>query len=395
VINEAFERVMENQISGGNIENFLMRIDNLTLINSLSNCSCNIKEKVLCAIPKYIEEYLSSDIDRISGRVLFEDVIKAQEKIIEVANEYDKLQYVIIDDIEHFHFNPEALSTYNRHRIIPNTMSLDYNGFIKSYYDLLWFLYICDDVSRKAGILALEEYLIDSLEDDDFVGIGLRRIVSYWGNDMTDLIFFNKISRDNDPYKKRLKQIALVGLHAINDSKYTPNDLMILLNDFGNIHDGWIDKASEDYRKGDKKIFNKIFKKDSPVYIRINTDIEREEIALTRRVLEFQGKARREGFKSMKEIISNKNIISNKDANVLEYGAYLISIGYKKNRIRRTIDKIIKLKKHPLNMNFYQAQKQSILAIRDGCDSRILFEILLSYFTDDIAVTARKIFKDI
>jgi flagellar motor component MotA len=386
-----FEDMIMDVANKGELNILLTKITYFTFINFLSGCSETLKSKILDVFPEYKRGDLRRESDRISIYISNIDVLEAQDKVIRKITQtnFKKEMQDLGDNKQHYiHFKSKDKTktlSYSRQIIISEKTSLDYNDFLKNYYNILWLLYSCRNMTKSCGLLELENYMIETLDENDFLCIGLRLIVS-GETDATVKILLNKISREFNPFKKKLKQIALKGILAIQDLTDTPDRLILSLSDFSGIKDDFISKACVAYKKGDEKVFDRLFKKDSSLYNKMVQSTEREEITLTRRALEYQGKIRREGFESL-----DQNLLSKKD--IFESGIYSIACGYKRNRIKRDLDKIIKLKKSSWNINFYQAQKEAVLSIIDGVSPYTLLEILLSYFDNDIAVIARRLFQ--
>jgi hypothetical protein len=207
-----------------------------------------------------------------------------------------------------------------------------------------------------------------------------------------DQILSNYIESEKDLYKRRLKQIALKGILLINEVE-TPEALILLLNNFAGIQDGCVDKACEQYEKGDAKVFKNLFKKGSDLYIAMNQTVEREEITLIRRALEVLTIVHREGYPGL-----NKTELEVTNNTIFEYGICLIrrSKHVNDSSIKSALNTMIRdnVKTASYNARFYQAQMAVIISILKGEPARRLFEILLSYFGNDISVVARKLFKN-
>jgi flagellar motor component MotA len=387
---------MVDMINKGHLKFVLGKISYIEFICSFSNCSDTLKEKILSVFPDCKIGDLRREINRTAICILEHDVSLIQNDIVRMIPEYEK-KYQKSDDVEqdyidfHIRDKPLGLALQScRQEIISSRVSLDYNGFLKTYYNILWLLYSCRNMTKSCGLIELENHMIEILDENDFICIGLKLIVS--GNmDNNTKILTNNYERERDPYRKKLKEIALKGILTIYDGCGTPDELMLLLNDVAAIKDGYIDKACESYKDGDQDIFNELFRKGSVLYEKMRQDIEREEVTVTRRILKLKNKVCREGLESIKEVELDSELLLNND--IIECGVYLIAQDYTRDKIEESIDKIIESKKDSLRVDIYQAQKTAVLSIIDG-DTSALFEMTLSYFADDIAAIIRKSLQD-
>jgi flagellar motor component MotA len=393
-----YEKMVADQIKNGAMKRVLLNIDYCTFLNSLYGCSDSFKKNLLDILPEYDADNLLNNFERAMNTISEKDALKAKTKILSLMRRMNASTKMILDEKNgnilqknYYCFGNKSNIIYTPQEIIPRYYSVDYNGFINIYYNLLWFLHRCTLLAKSSGLLELCSGILEPLDESDFVNIGINLILDVTDHTIIDQILSNYIESEKDLYKRRLKQIALKGILLIDEVE-SPEELIIILGDFSGIQDGCIDKACECYKKGDTKIFKNLFKKDSDLFIKMNEIVEREEITLIQKALEVLTIIQREGFSVLKE--HKFETINNE---IFEYGLYLLVNNYdKKTFIKRELDKMIldKASIKPYRLRFYQAQQAAILSIVNCDTTPILLEILLSYFGDDIAIIARKQFKD-
>jgi flagellar motor component MotA len=406
---DCYEKIMMDQINKGRTKRIFNEVDYFTFINSLSGCTDIFIEKVFNTFEEYATRDIKRNFERISNRIPEKDAMEAKNQILNIINSLDAANeielednYNKIDDLNSFYRSGSSLlAEYHLYRIIPET-SLDYTGFINTYYDILWFLYLCQQSAISAGLLALGE-ILETLQEGDFIQIGLNLTILGMDSDDINRVLLNYIKQEHDQYKKLLKRIIAEGIILIVSDRYDPDELMLSLVEHFHIQDGCLDNACEEYKNGNNKVFDNLFKKGSVIYNRVNQKLEREEITFIRKALEYTNIARREGLESVENSL-DLNLVSKKD--LFEYGMHLV-FKYRSGNgeeypfkyygadiIKMTLENILRRRADIISQDLYLAQIDAVLSIQRGDSPLILLELLLSHFGDDIADIARKKFKD-
>jgi hypothetical protein len=271
-----YEKMVTGQIKNGTMKRVLLNVDYCTFLNSLHGCSDSFKKNLLGILPEYDAENLLNNFERVMNSISEKDALKAKAKILSTMHRMNASTKLISDERNgnilqknYYHFGNKSHVTYTPQEIIPRYGPIDYNGFIKSYYNLLWFLHRCAILVKSSGLLELCSGILEPLDESDFVNIGLNLILDIVDHSIIDQRLSTYIESDKDLYKRRLKQIALKGILLIDEVE-TPQALIMLLNNFSGIQDGCVDKACEHYEKGDDKAFENLFKKGSNLFIKMN-----------------------------------------------------------------------------------------------------------------------------
>jgi flagellar motor component MotA len=118
---------------------------------------------------------------------------------------------------------------------------------------------------------------------------------------------------------------------------------------------------------------------------------EREETRFIRRAMALSETMRREGYLALEESLDREGIA---ERDVFEYGLPLVIDGLDHNVIEKVLDNLVECESDPVRKNFAQAKKAAVMSINDGDNPRVLCQILMSYFDDDISGEFRRMIGD-
>jgi hypothetical protein len=174
------------------------------------------------------------------------------------------------------------------------------------------------------------------------------------------------------------------------------NELMFMLTSFNLIDDGDINTAHKAYMNGDNKSFDKLFSNESFL-----SSIESKEIIgtdllkimlLIKRSLEYAQLTYFYGLLILEDLLDDESV---ERQDIFDFGICLSLDTDKREAIDNVLENIILSRDDYLHQKyFYQAQKAAALSICYGDNKRLLFEIVLSFFDEDIQKVAREVFED-
>jgi flagellar motor component MotA len=372
------------------LHKILCRVDSLTVLNTYKCCDNNTRKILLPYISEYETEDFISHLDRLEKHIPIEDCIKAKNIVCDIARKYnsDKNNF----DIKEIPFTQNRLAGYRLYEIIPKNISLDYNSFINAYYEIIWLLYMCYNTTMKCGLLEMAN-IPYYLKDTDNIFVWITLIIDGVSREELYPVMFKYIEKENNIYKKKLKQVAANGILEFANAeihRYNSSDEFIMsLIDNSGIHDDITLNASKEYKNGNAKAFSDLFKKGSLLYNKMNqATIEREEIIFVRKVMNYIDKIRMEGLESLEDILDKELIFKN---DLFEYGISILIGGTDAVTLKTTLKRKLEEKADIIiDRNFYLAQIDAVLSIQREDMRTILFELILSHFEDDISDTIRE-----
>jgi len=292
-----------------------------------------------------------------------------------------------ITSIPEFGPSVDVFADNKRIVIIKMDGSYSYRSFLNDYFILLRNLIRYNNKARREGLLALEDELY--YIEEGFFKDGMRLMNDGHEEFTIREILGILIKHENDFYRKKLMEIAMEGIICILKGE-AEERLLFKLNLMIDIKDNPIDKAYEEFLKGNKDAFFDF--NFSPFII---PEGEREEILFIKKALEISEISRKEGLLAIESCI-NKDAAAKRD--VFEYGIHLLAEGYRDNDnislgrifIEDVLNKLIECEKDPVKRNIAVAKKEAVLSISAGCNSLILLKKLTAYFDKSIEDAFRK-----
>jgi flagellar motor component MotA len=392
---KATERVDEfiEYINNKGILVLIERLDFRTLINLLNICDNKTKERIFNSIPEYASEEIILNLDRLYNRISLDDSITSINIITDIITNDPTFYKLKPKEDYNFKYNINEFKGYEKYETIPKTI-FNRDNFIGLYYDILWFLYILQDCSQKRGLSEIEKYL-SFLKEDDFTYLGLNLVAIGYNKEDISPILDNYIRREKDFYRMLLKNIIADGINQFQYGKYDGNNLMVYLIKKYSIGEDYLQWACENFENGELNAFINLFKKDTSFWIEMNEMIRKTElkegISLIGKALNYADIAHKEGLLSLREKL--KYPVSSD--NVLDYGLY-----YAINAMEKDDEEIrLSLLNEKefgavIYSDYHRASVDAVIGIRGGNSLLIIFELLLSYFDEDIAKEARILYKD-
>jgi len=107
-----------------------------------------------------------------------------------------------------------------------------------------------------------------------------------------------------------------------------------------------------------------------------NDEFLKDFYAIVERALHISEIARREGLLAVEDSLDNDKV-ENRD--IFEYGLRFVVDGTDDEVIDKILSNIIKQEKDELQLKLKTIQKEAVLAIHEGVNTRILFSLLNSY----------------
>jgi len=266
--------------------------------------------------------------------------------------------------------------------LIPQGQSLSYRCFCNSYYRLVEAILQLSDISRKLGILELEDDL--DAYAAGFFSTGLRLVIDGTDAEVIKQILVPTLEREHDYYRKTLMKVALEGVLSIQAWDH-PKTTAFRLGSLVNIKDNPLDIAYAKYH-GDLDAFSNI-----DFEAAIQPEGEREEIRFIKRAMALQKIAWRKELLVLKEHLDHDAIAAR---DVLEYGLLLVIDGLGYEYIEGILSNLIELETDPVQKNLALAKKAAVLSIYNGDNCRILLVKLCAYFDESITRIIREYFDD-
>jgi Leucine-rich repeat (LRR) protein len=252
--------------------------------------------------------------------------------------------------------------------------SMNLDEFEVTYYKVVLKIMELSEIAKHEGLLALELNL-DELGDEYFK-IGIQLVVDGNNADAIIYILSNFINREHDPYKKKLKEIILEGILAIQAGRNVES-LILSINSTVNIANDLLTKACGAYLNADLENYHyslELMKnKEAPE--------EREEVKFIKRVMWLSEKARRQGLLSLEDDL-DADAVAFRD--VFEYGMLMVIDNITKNTVELILSNLIIHETDHFKKNMDKAKMGAVMSIRDGDNPRIAAIKLSSYFDDNI-----------
>ena len=247
---------------------------------------------------------------------------------------------------------------------------------------ILWLLDFGVKV-KKEGFAALEEELEDL--DNGFLKDGLRMVLDGTDGTIIYRILSNRITLERDEEVRRLKTIQKEAVLSIGAGDSHSMFLHLLMSHLDNFE-----------LEALRKLSPEIFENDSETFPCGGVEAPDEEITgfvkrlarIVRRACEFSDKARGEGFLALKEIIDESKA---ERRDILEYGSQFVT-GTHEFPVDRLLSNIIAHNCDDETRRLKMIQKEAVLGIQAGENTRMLLHILLSHIDNTELDALRRTF---
>ncbi|GHV80426.1 hypothetical protein AGMMS49944_22170 [Spirochaetia bacterium] len=257
--------------------------------------------------------------------------------------------------------------------------TLCYGDFVEGYYRTVEKVFVYNTKARREGLLSLEEEL-DWLKEG-FFKQGIRMIVDGVDEVTIRFILSNYIEREQDHYRKKLKQIQMEGILGIQ-SGMAPALLILMLNSMVHIPGDRITKLCLQYLDGNSNVFDQYLLQDA-----LLKKTDREEVRFILRAVEIAQRALKEGLPALKNMLDKEAVVGR---DIFEYGILFVIDGRPKECIEKILSNLIEHETDPWKKNLQKAKKTAVWSIQEGDTSGILAMKLLSFFGADVRAIMEK-----
>ena len=271
-------------------------------------------------------------------------------------------------------------------QLIPQGASLSYECFCNSYYKIVKAIFNYNEKSMSEGLLALEEKI--EFLAEGFFKQGMRLLVGGWDAETIRHILGAQLERERNYYRRKLMETAMQGILGIQTC-YSEVEWAFAMTSIVNIKNNPLEDLCVKYLAGKSISTLSIYNIDFEAAML--PEEECEEACFIKHAMALSEKARREGLITLEERLDRKGIAEH---DVFEYGLPLIIDDLDPNVIERVLDSLIERETDPVRKNLAQAKKAAVMSIRDGDNPRVLSQILLAYFDEDITGEFRRMIDD-
>jgi len=261
--------------------------------------------------------------------------------------------------------------------------SISYTGFCNSYYKVVKAILNYREKAWREGLLALEEEI--EFLSEGFFKLGMRLLVDGTPAETIRNILEVQLERESNFYRKKLMETTMEGIICI-EAAYSEVEWAFALASVVNIKNNPLDAACAKYLAGDTGAFTNI-----DFGAAMLPEGEREETRFIKRAIALSETMRREGFLALEECLDRKGIA---ERDVFEYGLPLVIDNLDPNVIEKVLDNLVERETDPVRKNFALAKKAAIMSIHGGDNPWVLWQILFSYFDEDITGEFRRSIDD-
>ena len=262
----------------------------------------------------------------------------------------------------------------------------------KEFLDLVAFTVLnaaaLGEKSRNEGLPALAED-IEEL-DDEFLQKGMRLVLDGIDGEIIDRLLSNQIALERDDDARRLKTIQKEAVLSIQAGERAGILLHKLLSHIDNFALETVWKAHPDIFEGSTEKFpcgGGVEAPDEEV-----TGFVKRLARIVRRACEFSDKARGEGLAALKEIL---DLSRTERRDIFEYGSQLIAEtadSLSGAAVNRLLSNLIAYEPDDETRRLKMIQKEAVLGIQAGENTRMLLHTLLSHIDNSELDALRRSF---
>jgi flagellar motor component MotA len=268
-------------------------------------------------------------------------------------------------------------------QLIPQGPSLSYECFCNSYYKIVKAVFNYNEKSMSEGLLALEEKT--EFLAEGFFKRGMRMLVDGTDAETIQNILGAQLERESNYYRRKLMETAMEGILCM-EAGYPEVESVFTLASVVKIKNNPLEDHCAKYLAGKSTSIS-----DIDFEALMLPEEEREETRFIKRAMALSEKARREGLLALEECLDRKGIAGR---DVFEYGLPLIIDGMDSRVIEKVLDNLVERETDPVRKNFAQAKKATVMSINGSDNPRVLCQILLAYFDEDITGEFRRMIDD-